>query len=402
MSVRQLRQLLGGQHGVALPMAMLALVLLSALIIAFSMLASSEPVLANNQLQVAQARAVAESGVERAIWALNNPADANGIPNPLVTPAAPYNGTTTTAVMKDGVQVGVFTVSVTNGSVPNERVIVATGWVPSDTAANRVKQRIQVSVLQFLFSGFPPPAALTVRGEISISGNTLIDSRSDTSCGNKAGTYSEGFTTVGGSGDVYGADGNNTHNQASDVVQNVPDATLDQYMLSNTDFNALKKLAQANGTYYQGSVTFNSSNQLNNGIVFVDTVSGTNIDVNGPNTTATSDFASVTIHGNAPSSPDGIFHGILIVNGSLSISGNFQMYGLVYATNDFTYTGTGTGQIVGAVVSRNIRDTSSTTVDTNTGGNATIVYNCNYAKTGGGQSNPGFLPEKGTYKEISG
>ena len=402
MRFRQLRQLLGGQRGVALPMAMLALVLLSALIIAFSMLAASEPVLANNQLQVAQARAVAESGVERAIWALNNPADANGIPNPLVTPAAPYDGTTTTAVMQNGVQIGVFTVSVINGSVANERVIVATGWVPSNTASNRVKQRIQVSVLQFLFSGFPPPAALTVRGEISIGGNSLIDSRADTSCGNKAGSYSQGFTTVGGSGDVYGADGNNTQNQATDAVQNVPDANFDAWTLKNADLNQLKKLAQANGTYYQGTVTFDASNRLNNGVVFIDTVSGSNIDVNGANTTASSDFASVTVHGNAPSSSDGIFHGLLIVNGSLSISGNFQMYGLVYATNDFTYTGTGTGQIVGAVVSRNIRDTSSTTVDTNTGGNASIIYNCNYAKTGGGQSNPGFLPEKGTYKEISG
>jgi len=351
---------------------------------------------------VAQARAVAESGVERAIWALNNPTNANGIPNPLVTPAAPYDGTTTTAVMQNGVQVGVFTVSVTNGTVANERVIVATGWVPSDTAANKVKQKIQVSVLQFLFSGFPPPAALTVRGEIGIGGNTLIDSRSDTSCGNKAGTNSEGLTTTGGSGTVYGADGNNTANQATDVVQNVPDATLDQYMLSNKDLTQLKKLAQANGTYYQGTVLFDSGNQLNNGIVFVDTVSGNNIDVNGVNSTDSSDFASVTIHGNAPSSPDGIFHGVIVVNGSLSISGNFQMYGLVYATNDLTYVGTGTGQIVGAALSRNIRDTSATSIDTNTGGNAAIIYNCNYAKTGGGQTNPGFLPEKGTYKEISG
>jgi hypothetical protein len=376
-------------------------VLLSALIIAFSMLASSEPVIANNQLQVAQARAVAESGVERAIWALNNPADTNGIPNPLVTPAAPYDGSTTTAVMKDGVQVGVFTVSVTNGSVANERVIVATGWVPSDTAANRVKQKIQVSVLQFLFSGFPPPAALTVEGEINISGNTLIDSRADTTCGNKAGSYSQGFTTVGGSGAVYGADGNNAQNQATDVVQYQPDSSFAQYTLSNTDFNQLKKLAQANGTYYQGTVTFDATNQLKNGVVFIDTVSGSNIDVDPANPTPTSDFASVTVHGNAPSSADGIFHGLLIVNGTVSISGDFQMYGLVYATNDFNYTGTGTGQIVGAVVSRNIRDTSASTIDTNTGGNASIIYNCSYAKTGGGQSNPGFLPEKGTYKECA-
>ncbi|PYM71993.1 MAG: hypothetical protein DME10_14190, partial [Candidatus Rokuibacteriota bacterium] len=58
------------QRGIALPMALMILMILSVLIAAFSMLAASEPVLATNQLQVAQARAVAESGLERAIWAL--------------------------------------------------------------------------------------------------------------------------------------------------------------------------------------------------------------------------------------------------------------------------------------------------------------------------------------------
>ena len=401
MRLRDLTPLLRCQRGVALPMAMLTLMILSALMIAFSMLAASEPVLANNQLQVAQARSVAESGVERAIWALNNPADPNGIPNPLVTPAAPYDGSTTTAVMQNGVQIGVFTVSVTNGTLPNERVIVATGWTPTNTGAGpKVKQKVQVSVMQFLFSALPPPGALTVRGEVNASGNTLIDSRSDTSCGNKAGTYTQGSTETGGSAAVYGADGNNTQNQSTDVVQNVPDSNFDAFTLKNADLNALKRLAKARGTYYQGTVLFNSGNQMPNGVIFIDTVSGNNIDVSG--TTPSSDFASVTIHGNAPASADGIFHGLLIVNGTLTINGNFKMYGLAYATNDFTYVGTGTGEIDGAVVSRNIRDTSSTTIDTNTGGNATIRYNCSYVKNGGGQIPPGFLPEKGTYKEISG
>jgi hypothetical protein len=138
-----------------------------------------------------------------------------------------------------------------------------------------------------------------------------------------------------------------------------------------------------------------------NGVIFVDTVSGRNIDADG-GTTASSDFASVDIHGNAPASADGIFHGVLIVAGSLSISGNFQMHGLIYAVNDFTYTGTGTGQIDGAVVSRNIRDTSTTSIDTNTGGNADIIWNCSYVKTGGGYVPPTFIPETGTYKEIPG
>src|SRR6266852_3262089 len=120
MRVHRLLVLLQCERGVALHMALMCLLILSALIVAFSMMAASEPLLANNQLQVAQARAVAESGVERAIWALNNPTNVNGIPNPLVTPAAPFTGTTAVPVMVNGVQMGVFTVSVINGTAADE------------------------------------------------------------------------------------------------------------------------------------------------------------------------------------------------------------------------------------------------------------------------------------------
>jgi len=54
------------------------------------------------------------------------------------------------------------------------------------------------------------------------------------------------------------------------------------------------------------------------------------------------------------------------------------------------------------VFSQNVRDVSSTTVDTNAGGNAQINYNCNYASNPGGQLPQGFSVEPGTYKEISG
>ncbi len=64
--------------------------------------------------------------------------------------------------------------------------------------------------------------------------------------------------------------------------------------------------------------------------------------------------------------------------------------------------GTGHGEIDGAVFSQNVRDVSSTTIDTNTGGNAQINYNCNYASNPGGQLPQGFSIAPGTYKEVSG
>jgi hypothetical protein len=401
---RRLDVLIRSQRGIALPMALLTMLILSALIIAFSMMAASEPMLANNQLQVAQARGVAESGVERAIWALNNPANVDGIPT-LVGPfTAPFDGSVATPVTINASQVGVFTVAVTDGPTANERVVNAIGWTPTNTGPGpKVKQWIRVTVMKINpMTGLP--SALTVRGEINAGGHALIDSRSDTSCGNKSGSTSEGATTIGGSARVYGADGDNAANNATDAIQNVPDSTFNNYTYSYKELDALKALAKQNGTYYTGAqvhgMSFNSSNQMPNGIIYVDTDNGQNIDQNG--TTDPAHFASLDIHGNAPQDTSGIYSGILIVAGSLSISGTFQMHGLVYVLNDFTYQGTGTGQIVGAVMSQNVRDVSATSIDADTGGNSTIIWNCNYVRTGGGYLPQSFTIENGTYKEISG
>ncbi len=389
------------QRGVALPMALLALMVLVALVLGFTILSATEPVIANNQLMVAQARALAEAAMERAIWGLSNPADPNGIPDPLAGAApAPYNGSPLVTVAYNGTTIGGFRVTVTGGAAVNERNVTADGWVPNDTASQRAKQRITVTLAKIRF--LDPPAGLTVRGDIGAAGNSDIDSRSDTSCGAKAGSWSLGVTLVSGSATIYGADGNSVANQASDAVTSVPNAAFAPFTYSNAELDALKALAKANGTYYQGTQTFNASHQLPNGIVYIDTVSGNDIDASGPGTTPTSDFANVDIHGNAPADPSGIFSGWIIVAGNLSISGNFQMHGLVYVLDDLSYTGTGTGQIDGAVISQNVRNSTSTTIDTNAGGNAKIIYNCNYAKTGGGQIPQGYRIKAGTYREVSG
>jgi hypothetical protein len=91
-----------------------------------------------------------------------------------------------------------------------------------------------------------------------------------------------------------------------------------------------------------------------------------------------------------------------LVNGTLQISGNFQMKGLAYAQNDIIYHGTGTGGVSGAMVSRNIRDIFSTSIDSDLNGNSSIVYNCNDARTGGGNIPNTWSMKGGTYKEVSG
>jgi hypothetical protein len=402
------------ERGVALPMAMLALLILSALVIGFSVLSASEPTIANNQLMVAQARSQAEAGVERAIWALNrgltDPTDPLGIPSPLTgTAAAPYDGSQLIATSVGGTTVGGFRVTVARGASVFERVITSVGWVPNDTTSNpKAHQKIRVTVVNPRLA-FDPPAALAVRGELQAGGNSLVDSRADRSCGRKMGTLTTGATTLqGNAADIYGAtDNNSTPNEitdaqngtpasnAGDVVENAATSYFDQYILSDADLNALRAYAKSYGTYLQGSVSFDAGNKIPNGLVFIDTVSGNNITAATPS----SDFASAAIHGNPPADPSGVYSGWLIVNGSLSIDGNFVMHGLVYAQNDVSYHGVGTGGVYGAVMSRNIRDLSSTSIDSDLLGNALINYNCAYAKNGGGTP-PKWNLEKGTYKEC--
>ena len=269
MHSRKLTQILTDERGAALPLALIALVMLTTLIVAFSVLATTEPLIANNQLTVAQARAVAESGVERAIWALNNDTNASGLPNPLPgTVPAPYDGSASVNVSLGGNTLGVYRVTVTPAAAANERNIVSLGFLPSE-ASPKSKQRIQVTVVKLKF--LDPPAALSVRGELQVGGNTHISAHDDTSCGSKPGTYTTGTTDIqGGSANVYGADGNTAQNQTGDVAQGQPTAAFDQYLLSDSDMAMLKAYAKSQGTYYQGTVEFSASNTMPNGVIFVD------------------------------------------------------------------------------------------------------------------------------------
>jgi hypothetical protein len=248
--------------------------------------------------------------------------------------------------------------------------------------------------------GRDAPCALCVRGELQIGGTSLIDASRDETCGRKVGTFSTDKTTISGkAAEIYGAvDGNAIGNEATDVLQNQPTALFDAFAFTNADLNTLRAIAKAQGTYYQGSVTFDSTNRMPNGIIFVDTTTGQNITPAMPDV----EFASLAIHGNAAADPSGVFKGWIISNGSLRIDGEFQALGLVYSVNDFSYQGIGTGNITGLAISQNIRDTVASTVDATASGNSRITYNCNAANSGAGQLPPGWLIQPGSWREVEG
>jgi Tfp pilus assembly protein PilX len=415
---------LRNEQGVALPMAMIVLVALTTLMLAFAVLSQTEPVIAHNQLRAGQARAHAEAGFERAIWALSQGVIAPGtnasLAAPLPTPTpAPYDGS---AFVANG-NTGGYVVSVTTpdpvGS-PNQRQITSTGWTPTNSVADtrtKAHRRIQATVERFPAFAINTPCALCVKGDLGVGGNALVDATTDLTCGNKKGSITAGQTNISGSASIKGADGNSIDNQeGSDYQQNQTDPNLFNGITFDAgNFKLLRELAKKNGTYfgpgypngtaagspaYTGSVTFDSSNKVKNGIVFVDTVSGTDI----PTTQSAqnpADFAAVDIHGNPFLSGD--FSGWIVVNGSLSISGNMAIKGLVYAVNDMTYNGTGTGEIRGLAISQNIRDTTATAIssdDSSTTGNSRIKFNCTNLNPPPGAP-IGFALVPGTYRELS-
>jgi hypothetical protein len=308
---------------------------------------------------------------------------------------APYDGSQLVDVAANGAAIGGFRITVAGGAGPAERTVSATGWAPSEAAAVNARQRIVATLVRLRFPD--PPAALTSGGQLELAGSAGVDARQDTSCGGKAGAWSPSGITAQAPAAVWGADGNTTQNEVTDIVAHAPRTEFARYVLTEAELATMRTYAKAHGTYYQGRVTFDRGRPVPNGLVVVDTISG------GPVTDSTpdADLASVDIQGNAAADPSGIVRGWLVVNGSLEISGDFQMRGLVYAQNDLSYAGSGGGLITGAAMSRNAKTTSATRVSAGPGG-ALIQYDCRQARTGGGAIPQAWTIKPGSYREIPG
>jgi Tfp pilus assembly protein PilX len=388
----------GSEAGIALPMTLILMALITSLTVAFLAFTSAEPVIASNQMANAQARAIAESGVERALWALSKgetlPSPVGALADPLPAPVpAPYDGSQYVAV-----GFGEFKVTVTNGAATNERNITAVGFVPNHTNPIAIK-KIQTTVTHIKIP--TPPCAICAGGEqpagtsteIRIGGSASISASLASGAVYCAGSvptaaaYAQGAINTNGNPNVTGP------TPVTALAQNQPNTAFD-FLFNNADFNTLRAYARSLGPdhYYQGSVTWTSPPP--NGIIVVDTLSGDPLSPSSPS----GDAASVDIHGNWSSG----WSGWLIVAGTIQISGNTTLSGLIYAQNDVQLHGTGGGSVTGAVVSTNRVDSSSTNIDTDDTGNAPVSYNCPAVRNGGGAVPINWFVKPGTFREVAG
>src|SRR5262245_35923394 len=387
------------QLGVAMPLTLIALVILSALMIALAVLGQSEPVIAANHYRGAVARALAESAVERAVWALTAGSRVTGGVDPPSIGAgagAPYDGATLVTIGHGG-----FTLKITGVST-NEVKIDAVGWTPSHTSPESAYRKITVSLMRFPDFGHNARCAICVKGDLDVTGSATIDARGDTSCGRKYGAYTAGNTVTPGAASIWGStDGNDTSNEATDVLVNAPASDFDTFSFSPQHLVVLKQLAKANGTYigpgsppagqtgWTGAVTFDAAHPIiRDGVVFVDTISG-----NAPAPDNPADYANVGFQGSPFSM--GSFRGWIVVMGNITaLNATGTIRGLLYVMNTLRSSG-GADAVNGLVVVQSLDTTQRSQTD------LPVSFSCANAN-GAGTIPSGWFLTPGSYKEISG
>ena len=404
------------QRGIALPVAMMVLVLLTSLIAAFVSMSATEPLITANLKAGNEALSLAEAGIDRALWGLGNPvAPAGGQlsnnPPPAAPYQAPYDGSQLIAFGRGG-----YTMSITAPPVPggtwacvaqpfgsDDRCVVATGYVVRPSApvpaapgaipqADLAGQRmLQVALTKF--RNLDPPGPLNVAGSVQMKGSSSVNGATPQNCA--PGTVKAGVTvTTGNTITTQGA----AQIVGSPDQQYVDPSVFNQSVFTNKELGFLKQMAQS-GQPNMHYVKPTSNGQINldmtnmNGLVFVDLVDGVSLPV-PPATPQPSDLASVKITGMNN-------QGWIVIMGSLTLDGNLDYSGLVYALNDISYRGTGAGMIHGALISTNILDTVATVVDTDTLGNANVTYDCAAIANGGGFIPQGYYVAPGSWREAS-
>jgi hypothetical protein len=382
-----------GQRGVVLPLAMLILLVLSAVLVGLSMVTGREPVIAGNHVMLAQAQALAEAGLSRGLWALSNPESADGVPTASPAPA-PYDGSRLIAVAAGSNPLGGFRLTIT-GAGSHQREMVVAGLVPGDEGVLGIaRQEISATAIRLRFPD--PPAGLTVRGDLTIGSGVVVEASTDGSCGDRAGTWSTGTTIVGPGSRVQGRDATPAiPNQDTDVRQGQPVGDYDGRAFSTEDLSALRAVARARGTYYRGPVSFDAAQPLPDGLIFVDTLSGNAV----TDATPDADLAAVAIRDGAIRAGRS-FRGWIVVNGSIFIEGGGVLEGLAYAADRISQTGA--SRFVGALMAGHVRTTTPSLIDARPEGAAAVVWNCEAGRSGGGSIPQRWILKPGSYREAAG
>ena len=408
------KALLGNERGVALVLALMILLTLTGLVLAFLSVSAVEPQISRNQSDTVRARYVAEAGMEYAY-------------NELVTNATAWNTYLTGATCSQGAILGAasatlpglgsadgtFTVRIRNDcragdnkmtGLPvespadatndtNSRLIVTSTGVLGDTTRTIT---MVVKKVQYRFNGalsFPG-----VQADVNFSGSAFtIDGRDylmSDAPGSPTGTadpvygiaVNDGLpaletqveSALAGNQDnsIYGKSESGTPPGSGNDAINT-DSTLTSTSIA--DFvNALKQYADITintspgNTHSISSVGSSCASSWSSSTCWGTTAKPKVVYVNGTLPDLTTQYTSLDISGTSQGT------GILIVeNGNVDISGNFHWNGPIIVTGNnvgIRYAGGGAQAIYGSVVVNEMNDDGTANVEGDVRGNASMLY----------------------------
>jgi Tfp pilus assembly protein PilX len=334
---------LRSERGIALVAAIVALVVIGAIVAGTFFVSTLEQKTAENSVDAAQAYQAAEAGL------VKNVATWNTANNTLAV-----DGNTTIA--QDSVATGTYfnvTISRLNSNL---------FFVRSVGTRNGTTQSL-ASILRTVTVNPGVGAAVTAKGNVSVGGNADIDGTNTNPTGWSACGTSPSMGGIRTSGTVT-TNGNPTIGGTPAKIQNDSSVTD---ALFQTPFNQFKAMATMSLAGSSGSGNYTVYNGL------APSTTGSPLKCNqadannwgeplrtGGYTAECTSYAPIIYFGGNAKFTGGRGQGILLVDGDLSIAGNFQWVGLVIAIGQVK-TGNGTANVTGAIMSQdaNIGDQTS-------------------------------------------
>lgn len=230
-----------------------------------------------------------------------------------------------------------YTITYSNPTSGNYDLLEVTsvGTSGDGTATQTVKQRVYRSN----FLAINPPAGVTSRGNVSLSGNVEISNEESIAI------WTGGLVTAIGSVEVEGS--------VRQLDLNLSTLTGDQFF--SNFFNKTKSAAQSSS-----DITFTNTSNTNYSGNYGSDPNGLN-GVTGKTIYISQGSGTATINSNAVigSAANPV---ILIVDGNLTFAGSATIYGVVYVTGNMSSSGT--GSVHGAVFTEGTM-TSTGTADFN-------------------------------------
>jgi Tfp pilus assembly protein PilX len=326
---------LRSERGIALVAAIVALVVIGALVAGTFFISSLEQKTAENSMDAAEAYQAAEAGIVKNVanWDTGN--------NTLATDAG-------TTIAQDSVAKGTYfnvTISRLNSSL---------FLLKSVGTRNGTTQSLAM-VLRTVTVNPSVGAAVTAKGNVSVGGNASIVGTNTTPAGWSGCASAPDKGGIRTSGTVS-TNGNPTISGSPAKIQN--DSSVNDAMFENpfNQFKAMATMTLAGGSGSGNYVTYNGMTPSTTGLPARCNRTDQN---NWGEPLRTGTYVSqctsyspiILIDGNGKVT-NGRGQGILLVNGDLSIAGNFSWTGLVIAIGQVK-TGNGTSQVTGAIMANN-------------------------------------------------